>query len=199
MKKHFSLALLLAAALLFSACSFNLPPIGSLTTTTAGSGGSGPEQPSGPVYDEDTNTYGFYYDQLTDNEKAIYRAIYKNARTKPEIAFALKTPLVITTAEAEGDDAHTAAINTALKQIIQPAMDALAYDHPEISWMSYGGADGSSFSISIKSENKDGNKVSEIGALTFIMKLKDGITQDTIDDYEAQINAVIDEIIAPRR
>jgi hypothetical protein len=177
--------------ILFSGCA--LPALPSLTTTTA-TGGGGQERPSGPVYDEDTTSYGFYYDQLSDNEKAIYRAIYKNARTATEISFALKTPLVVTTPATDGDEAHTAAISAAVKRIIQPAMDALAYDHPEIAWMAYGGLEGSSFSISVKSEARDGNKISEVGALTFMMKFKDGITKDTVADFEAEMNAAIAQI-----
>lgn len=198
MNKRFSLALLLAAVLLLSACTFpELPPLGSLTsTTTGGSGGGGGEQPSGPIYDEDTSSYGYYYDQLSDNEKTIYRAIYKNARIATEIPFALKEPIVVTTPEADGDTAHTSAISESVKKIIQPAMDALAYDHPEIAWIAYGGEGGSSFSISLKSKTEDGNKIAEIGALTFGMRYKDGITDTNgVSAFEGQINAVVDEII----
>lgn len=194
MKKLF-LPLLLAALLLFSSCTMiPLPPLGSPTTSTTGEG-AGPGRPTGPVYDEDIKSYGFYYDQLSDNEKAIYRAIYKGAGEGADIPFALKTPLVITTPEGEEDTVHTAAISEAVKKIIQPAMDALAYDHPEISWIAYGGADGSSFSISVQNKTENGNKVSTIGALTFVMKFKEGITdKDGILAFKSQMDAAITEI-----
>lgn len=197
MKKRLFLALCLSAALLLSGCTLPaLPPLGSLTsTTTTGGGGGGPDQPSGPVYDDDSQSYGYYYDQLSGNEKAIYRAIYKNARTATEIPFALQEPLVVATPEADGDTAHSTAISTAVKKIIQPAMDALAYDHPEIAWIAYGGENGSSFSISLKSRTEDGNKIAEIGNLTFSMRYKDGITSlDGVGAFEGQINAAVSEI-----
>lgn len=201
MKKLF-LPLLLALALLLSACSLPVLPDGFFTTTTTGGGGDGGGQPSGPVYDDDNKSYGFYYDQLSPNEKAIYRAIYKGSREAADIPFALFQKItVVTQSDPETDpetaDAeHATAISNAIKRIIQPAMDALAYDHPEIAWLAYGGEDGSSFAISLKSSvNEDGAKVAEIDSLTFQIKLKAPLqTKDDIVALEASINDAVTAI-----
>lgn len=192
--------LLLALSLLFTACTLPELPNDFFTTTTTGGGGGGGsgEQPTGPVYDDDATSYGFYYDQLSGNAKAVYRAIYKNARATSDIAFALQQAITITTpAGTENmDTVHAAAISSAVKSLIQPAMDALAYDHPDISWIAYGGDDGSSFSISAKnSTDADGNKIAEINALTFQMKFKAPLASaDDITAFEAAMNAAVHAI-----
>ena len=159
MKKLLTLFLLLMLVFSHTACLLPELPIPSLSTTTNNGGGGG-QQPELPPFDNDTASYGYYYDQLSGNEKAVYRAIYKNARAAENITFTLESPIAISTPESEGSDTHGSKISTAVRKLVQPAMDALSYDHPEISWIAYGGEGGSSFSISVTAPFKDDSNAS---------------------------------------
>lgn len=193
MKRHLLLSLFLALALCFSGCILPAFPLGSLTTTTGDGGG----QPTAPPYDNDTASYGFYYDQLSENEKAVYRAIYKGAREATNITFTLKEQIRVYTLESKGADAHSSDIRSAVKGLVQPAMDALAYDHPEIGWISYGGEGGSSFSISVTTLSTDTHLMTPIDALTFVMHLEPPMeTMADIAAFEAEMGAVVREILA---
>lgn len=194
MKKHFWLSLILALVLFFSGCPMPSFPLGSLTTTT---GGGGIGKPTAPPYDDDAKSYGFYYDQLSPNGKTVYRAIYKGARKGTDLPFSLLEPLLISTQITDGDDTHTAAITTAVREVIQPAMDALAYDHPEIAWIAYGGEGGSSFAISTKSREKEGKRITEVPSLTFTLALKAPVASaEDIAVFEGELNAAVREILA---
>lgn len=190
MKRHLLFSLFLALALVFSGCTLPTLPPGIFTTT----GGGGEDTPSAPPYDEDTTSYGFYYDQLGANEKAVYRAIYKGARAGIDLPFSLFEPLLIKSDEEGG----TQAVTNAVRGIIQPAMDALAYDHPEIAWIAYGGEDGSSFSISTRTkQDESGDKITEVASLTFILALKAPIASvEDIASFEGEMNAVLDAMLA---
>lgn len=195
MKKLLTLLLALSFVFSFAACLPEIP-LPSFSTTT-NNGGGGNQKPELPPFDADTASYGYYYDQLGGNAKAIYRAIYKNARTAENITFTLESPIVVSTAESAGEEAHSTAISTAVRTLVQPAMDALGYDHPEISWIAYGGADGSSFSISIVTATEEGQLVSSIEALTFVTKLEWSMTtEDDILAFESEMNTAVAEILA---
>lgn len=193
MKKLLTLVLLLSLVFSLSACLPELPLPGITTTTNQG---GAPQQPELPPYDDDNASYGYYYNQLGDNEKTVYRAIYKNAREAENITFSLKEAILISTPESEGADAHSGKIGDAVRTLVQPAMDALGYDHPEISWIAYGGADGSSFSISVTTMPTEGQLVTAIEALTFVMKLEAPIASKAdVLAFEEQMNTAVAEIL----
>ncbi len=195
MKKLLPLLLLLSLVFSHTACLLPELPTPSLCTTTNNGGGGG-GQPELPPYDNDTASYGYYYDQLGGNEKTVYRAIYKNAREATNITFTLESPLVISSPESEGSDAHGNRISSAVRTLVQPAMDALGYDHPEISWIAYGGTSGSSFSISVVTATEGGQLITSIEALTFVMCLETPMeSKADVLAFETEMNGAVAEIL----
>ena len=161
MKKLLSLALSLLVALSLTACDLSaflpLPP---------SDGGGVEEEP----YIPDDTSYGYYYDQLSEDAKTVYRSIYKDPMNLEGVTIILKEPLLFTEAtEGEADD----EIRETLINITQPAMDALLYDHPEIYWVRMGDAGGSTFTIKHRStENEDGTLTVSVRKLIFKLATK---------------------------
>ncbi|MBQ8858276.1 MAG: hypothetical protein IJ012_00630, partial [Clostridia bacterium] len=126
MKKLLSLALSLLMVLTLSACDLT-----ALLPLPAPNGGEPEEEP----YIPDDTSYGYYYDQLSEDSKTVYRTIYKDPMNMDGVTIILKEPLLFAeTVEGEADD----EIRNTLIGITQPAMDALLYDHPEIYWVRMG-------------------------------------------------------------
>ncbi len=191
MKKTALISLLLAFLLCFSGCSEVLsllwetnffPPRSS---TTAG-GPSGPPKPS-VEYVEDLRSYGYYYDQLSGNAKAVYRTILADSMNGDGIDIALKDEV-----SESGDPAELETIKSrlsdAVKDFVQPALDALIFDHPEIFWISMG---DSTFSMSLWQEEKDGVLTVSSSVLSFKLAFKDGLT---VPDIEETRNAIAEKV-----
>ena len=161
MKKLLFSALSLFLLLALAACL----PSSLLPLPTPGDG----EVEEEPYIADDTS-YGFYYDQLSEHSKTVYRSIYKDPMNAEGVTIILKEPLLFTeAAEGEADD----EIRAMLMDITQPAMDALLYDHPEIYWIRMGDAQGSTFTVKHRSsENEDGTLTVSIRKLIFHLKTK---------------------------
>lgn len=125
----------------------------------------------GPIFIPDDTSYGYYYDQLSDDAKTVYRSIYKDCLNTEGIPIVLREPLTFTEA-ADDEGGADEEIRDALMRITQPAIDALQYDHPQIFWIRMGEG-GSTFSIASRSkENEDGSKTVSVQTLTFYMKTR---------------------------
>ena len=180
MKQFLILSLSLLMVLSLAACD-----LASLLPLPAPNGGI-EEEP----YIPDDTSYGYYYDQLSEDAKTVYRSIYKDPTNTEGVTIILKEPLLFTeAAEGEADD----EIRETLTNITQPAMDALLYDHPEIYWVRMGDAGGSTFTIKHRStENEDGTLTVSVRKLIFKLATKHIDEGKTIAD-EARLLA---EVIA---
>ena len=141
------------------------------------------------------NENGYYFNQLGANAQAIYLAILQNCTRAGDISITLAEPLVYQDA---GKDTP-ASLSDDMGAIAQPAMDALAYDHPEIDWIQIskeGEEDGSTFSTKYsQKKNAAGEYVTTVTQLTFRMKLKSGYTNDAdIEAYRAELDTALDAI-----
>lgn len=145
------------------------------------------------IYREDTNSYGYYYDQLAENSRVVYRTIYLDRMNCEGISIVFREALSFSFSpdEASGADA---AIRETIGSMVQPALDALLYDHPEVNWISMEEGSGSTFSISSRKQTKaDGSVVVEIRKLTFRLVFKTGLTRESIETEEALLAAAIQE------
>lgn len=145
------------------------------------------------VYREDDNSYGYYYDQLAENSRVVYRTIYLDCMNSAGIPIVFREALTFSFSPAEADGADV-AIREAIGSLVQPALDALLYDHPEINWISMEEGSGSTFSISSRKETKeDGSVAVEIRKLTFRLVYKAGATQESVETEAALLTAAAKE------
>ncbi len=201
MKRIILSVVLCACLLLFTGCDeilsslLSLDGLGFLTTATTTAGSPPPgEQPSGPsVPDnppEEEASLGYYYDQLSERARAVYRAVYKDNKNTDGIPISLGDALSFTDVSTN-TEALNEAMCTAVKQLVQPALDALNFDHPEISWIAMG---QSTFSIyTSRRDNGDGTSTLLATELTFHLAFKEPVT--TADDalaLEEALRAAID-------
>ncbi len=200
MRKFSCLSLFLVLTLCLSSCLFPLPEgweqrltLPSFRTTTIP---LSPEAPPAtpPAYVPDENSYGYYYDQLEEAAKTVYRAIYLNAKDAADIPIGLPEALEITVANEAADAEVSGAVQSAVRAIVQPAMDALSYDHPELDWIAMGGEGGSTFGISSHpDDNGDGTLTYSIPSLTFHLKLVEGLADAAaVATHESALQAAIE-------
>ncbi len=149
--------------------------------------------PDLPPYREDTNSYGYYYDQLPEDCQVIYRSIYLDSKNTEGITIVFREPLCYT-AHQGGDAAADEAVRQGIRTLVQPALDALLYDHPEIFWLSMDPESGSTFRIASRKESlADGSTTATVRTLTFQLVLRPGITVETITEEEARLSAAKEE------
>lgn len=156
--------LILCCSLLLEGClpeNFLPLPPGIFTTSSSP---ATPEKPTPtPLLTDEEG--GYYYAQLSEQAKAIYSAIYRNSQKTDGISIAFSEPITATYLDGEDKESFNERIREKVLLIIQPAMDALAYDHPEIDWIRVGGDNASTFNFSTRS---DGNGIS-LYEMTFYM------------------------------
>ena len=142
------------------------------TTNTPGGGDQPPEGTPPTEPPEELGSYGYYYDQLSEHAKAVYRAVYANSKKTDGISVSLDEPISFTSAE-EDMEALNEAMRTAVKQTVQPALDALIFDHPEIFWIAMG---SSTFSVYTRGEdNGDGTVTLYADELTFQLAFEESL------------------------
>ena len=91
----------------------------------------------------------YYYSQLSENAKALYSAVFYQCLPESgeaDIRITLPQPVTVIKEEGESEDDFAARLARQILETFQPALDALAYDHPEIDWIRMGEEDGSAFS-----------------------------------------------------
>lgn len=156
---------------------------GSTSGTTGPSGSSGstgsPSAPTTPgtvpVLPQEPSTdadgYGYYYSCLTEADaRLIYRTVLEKCYTETEIELPLYSQI---SACAPTGEAASQAVSDAVSALVQPALDALLYDHPSLGWISMGdtgaGEGGTStFSMShVTRKTEDGQMQCTLQSLTF--------------------------------
>ncbi len=196
MKKTAALSLLLALLLCLSACGlqdalFDFGIFGGGTTPASTPGielEDGPSD-SGPAveYTEDDRSYGYYYDQLSDNAKSVYRTIYADSLNREGIAIAFKDAVTASGAEEEAD-ALKKELQASIMSLVQPALDALIFDHPQIFWISMG---GSTFSIPMHQTKEEGALSLSVSSLVFNLAFQEGLEETDI----LRLRAALDEAV----
>lgn len=152
---------------------------------------SGGEADDEPVFVEDTNSYGYYYDQLSDDSKVVYRSIYLDSKNTEGIPIVFRKPLVFSVT-AEEADALDETVRLGISRIVQPALDALLYDHPGINWIAMAEETGSTFHIfSRKETDESGNVTLTVKQLSFQMVYRDALTADCVVARENALNEAI--------
>lgn len=142
------------------------------------------------IFIPDDTSYGYYYDQLSDDAKTIYRSIYKASTDEDGVEIILREPLIFTE-EVGGEEKTNAEIKETMMRITQPAIDALQYDHPSIFWIRMGEG-GSTFSVTSRTrENKDGTKTVHIQKLTFRLQMRHIPEGSTPDAEKAALDAAV--------
>ena len=142
------------------------------------------------IFLPDDTSYGFYYDQLSDDAKTVYRSIYKASTNTDGVEIILREPLIFTE-EVDGEEKTNAEIKEAMIRITQPAIDALQYDHPSVFWIRMGEG-GSTFSVASRTrENKDGTKTVSIQKLTFHMQTRHIPEGSTLTAEIAALDAAV--------
>ncbi|MBQ8350617.1 MAG: hypothetical protein IJY20_01055 [Clostridia bacterium] len=192
------IALLLAAILLssLSGCAWLIDPLaleqakdyfGNLYVQEEQESDGGTED----IYIEDTRSYGFYYDQLSEDSRVVYRSIYLDNKNTTGIAIVFREPLSFSFSSDETERADETVRKT-VASIVQPALDALVYDHPRINWISMDEESGSTFRISSRKETKaDGSVAISIKRLTFQLVYAADMTAESIAAYESALEAAI--------
>lgn len=179
------LAALLSLLLCFSlaGCSLILDFSAEPPTTTI------PEDDYPYVADE--ASYGYYYDQLSDDSKAVYRAILKNKDNTEGTEIILPKTLILSFAKDSGDEEFKATVSETVLAITQPAIDALLYDNPEFFYVSMGGENSSTFSVPHrKQESTDGMTV-YLRKLVFMMHTENlGEDESLAEGIEALQTAI---------
>jgi transglutaminase-like putative cysteine protease len=143
------------------------------------------------VYIADETSYGFYYDQLGEDSRVVYRSIYLDNRNTGGIPIVFREPLAFsfTADEAEQIDE---TVRKTICSIVQPALDALVYDHPDVSWISMDEENGSTFRVySRRATNTDGSGSIQIRRLSFQLVYKAELTEDAIAENEAAMKAAL--------
>ncbi len=199
MKKTIISLLLCVCLLLFTGCDELLGSLlgkdglGFLTSATTTTDAPGPQDqptsPSEPEKPSENISHGYYYDQLTDNSRAVYDAIYRDNTNASGIPITLPSPLSFT-----GGSVDAELLNQQMKdasmELVQPALDALTMDHPEICWIAMG---KSTFSIkTVREENGDGTITLYATDLTFHLTFKASIT--TAEEATALLSSFADKI-----
>ena len=142
-----------------------------------------------PPYVEDTTSYGYYYDQLSESSKVVYRSIYLDNKNREDIPIVFREPLSFSFPHEKADIAED-IVRGAIGSIVQPALDALVYDHPNISWIAMEKGKGSTFRISSRKQtDANGDVTICIKMMTFQMVYEDGLTEDGIVQDELAMKA----------
>ena len=84
------------------------------------------------VYIEETESLGYYYDQLSEDSRTVYRAIYLDCHNTDGIAIVFRSPLVFHLTADMTDAEVDTMVCSKISGMVQPAMDAMLYDHPAI-------------------------------------------------------------------
>lgn len=131
---------------------------------------------------------GYYFEQLSDISKTVYSAIYSDPLNTEGISIRLPEAVAVTVEDGEDEDAAKERLQASLLSEIQPALDALAYDHPEIDWIRMGDGGGSTFQFTPKS---DENRI-YIDELHFILvtEEREGGAEAHRDALKAAIGAI---------
>ena len=144
------------------------------------------------VYEEDDSSYGYYYDQLSAESRAVYRAIYKQPSKVEGVEIILPQTLSITVKDDESEEGLQARITGIVLEITQPAIDALLYDHPSIFYMKMGGEESSSFSLYHRREDhKEGGATVYMRKLLFYLRTENLLPSQTMEEQISDLqNAV---------
>ena len=133
-------------------------------------------------YEPDDRSYGYYYDQLSEESRAVYRAILANKESAEAVEIILPSTIVLPFQEDTADELIKTAISDRIVSITQPAIDALLYDNPEIFYLAMGGENGSRFSISHRKQKEaDGISV-YMRKLTFVMQTENILPTRTLSE-----------------
>lgn len=182
---------------LFGAAQGDPPPgtpDGEAGGQTSGDGSGTPSGSGGTeILPDDANDY--YFNQLGTNARVIYRAILENCTRTGDIAISLAEPLVY----HHADRTAPASLGDDVSAMAQPAMDALAYDHPEIDWIRIGAEgeeDGSRFNIPMtRKDDPAGGYITTVTELKFCMKTKSGYESDAdIAAHRTEMDAALTAI-----
>lgn len=142
-------------------------------------------------YEADEASYGYYYDQLSDDSKAVYRAILKNKDNTEGTEIILPKTITLSFPKGAGEEEIKARVSETVLAITQPAIDALLYDNPEIFYVRMGGENSSTFSVTHrKQENADG-EVIYMRKLVFMMQTEDLTEGATLSEEIAALQAAI--------
>ncbi|MBQ8175070.1 MAG: hypothetical protein IJ009_06685 [Clostridia bacterium] len=145
------------------------------------------------TYEEDLTSYGYYYDQLSEESKAVYRTIYKNPTSEEGVEIILPTTLSLTIVEGEDDESVQGRITERVIGITQPAIDALLYDHPAFFYVRMGGEDSSSFSIIHRREKqKEGGATVYMRKLIFYLRTENILPTRTLSEEIANLQTAIE-------
>lgn len=152
------------------------------------------DEDDGYVYVEDDSSYGFYYDQLSENSKVVYRCIYLDSKNTDGVSIVFREPLSFSFSAAEVEQADSTVCQE-IAGMVQPALDALLYDHPHIAWIAMEGEQGSTFRIfSYKETAADGSMALQIKRLSFQMVYKAELTETLIEENEAEMQTAISAV-----
>ena len=100
-------------------------------------------------YEADEASYGYYYDQLSDDSKAVYRAILKNKDNTEGTQIILPKTITLSFEKGAGEEEFKTKVSETILAITQPAIDALLYDNPEFFYVRMGGENSSTFSVTL--------------------------------------------------
>lgn len=176
------LLLLLSLLLCFSLCGCSLIPLLSVP-------GLAPVPEDLYPYEPDDRSYGYYYDQLSEESQAVYRAILQNKESTEAVEIILPSTIVLSFQEDTADEVIKTAISNRIVSITQPAIDALLYDNPEIFYLAMGGENSSRFSVSHrKQQESDGISV-YMRKLTFVMQTENILPTRTLAEEIGNLHA----------
>lgn len=155
--------------------------------TTAGTGE--PNKPTDPTPPTPIITDGgYYFQQLSEAAKTVYSAIYSDPLNTEGIAIQFATPISVTVGASESEEEAKERLQNLLLSEIQPALDALVYDHPDIDWIRAGDGEGSTFHFATK---QDGDRF-YIDSLHFILVTEE--REGGVEAHRDALKAAIEEI-----
>ena len=129
-----------------------------------------------PVTGADATHY--YYDQLDEGGRTVYRAILADPQNTAGIEIPLSGVLETFSSEEE--------LQQTVSATVQSALDALTYDHPEICWIRVGGEGGSTFRVSSRTETTESGTVCRLQSLRFFM-VCDGNAATVAEELRAAV------------
>lgn len=145
------------------------------------------------TYEEDTASYGYYYDQLSEESKAVYRSIYKDQANEEGVTIILPKILTVTAEAGEDEKTTQKKITDLVLAITQPAIDALMYDHPSLFYVRMGGEGSSSFNITHRrEEGEDGSATVYMRKLTFMLRTENLLPTRTLEEEIGNLQTAIE-------
>ena len=152
-------------------------------------------------YEPDDHSYGYYYDQLTEESRAVYRAILKNKESTASTEIILPATIVLSFPKDTAEEAIKAKISERILSVTQPAIDALLYDNPEIFYLSMGGENSSRFSVTHRTQQETDGVSVYMRKLSFIMQTENVLPTRTLAEEIDDLQTALDhfEIVGENR